>query len=199
MRPEGEIRIYEAADPRAVVQVLTQAGIAMRSASVISAPWASISSIISGSAMACAMTVTIIRMVEQITAGELKQKCTDYLHLRSDQPQKAAAVLEQTLKITRWEMRPEGEIPAQQGQTDAQPLLHAHGVAANRLFLPGRQAHQLQNFFRLPLRAVQGGHLRLHRSKRRGQVHHPQAPVRAGPAHPSQSKGKESAKFTRPA
>ena len=50
------------------------------------------------------------RMVEQITAGELKQKCTDYLHLRSDQPQKAAAVLEQTLKITRWEMRPEGEI-----------------------------------------------------------------------------------------
>ena len=29
MRPEGEIRIYEAADPRAVVQVLTQAGIAL--------------------------------------------------------------------------------------------------------------------------------------------------------------------------
>ena len=34
------------------------------------------------------------RMVEQITAGELEQKCTDYLHLKADQPQKAAALLE---------------------------------------------------------------------------------------------------------
>ena len=50
------------------------------------------------------------RMVEQITAGELEQKCTDYLHLRTDQPQKAAALLERELRLTRWEMRPEGEI-----------------------------------------------------------------------------------------
>lgn len=50
------------------------------------------------------------RMVEQITAGELEQKCTDYLHLRTDQPQKAAALLERELHITRWEMRPEGEL-----------------------------------------------------------------------------------------
>ncbi|USF28234.1 Bacitracin transport ATP-binding protein BcrA [Firmicutes bacterium ASF500] len=50
------------------------------------------------------------RMVEQITAAELEQKCADYLHLRADQPQKAAALLERELKLTRWEMRPEGEI-----------------------------------------------------------------------------------------
>ncbi|MEY8388750.1 ATP-binding cassette domain-containing protein [Oscillospiraceae bacterium 38-13] len=50
------------------------------------------------------------RMVEQITAGELEQKCTNYLHLRTDQPQKAAALLERELHLTRWEMRPEGEI-----------------------------------------------------------------------------------------
>ena len=50
------------------------------------------------------------RMVEQITAEELEQKCTDYLHLRTDQPQKAAALLERELHITRWEMRPEGEL-----------------------------------------------------------------------------------------
>ena len=50
------------------------------------------------------------RMVEQITAGELAQKCTDYLHLRAEQPQKAAALLERALHLTRWEMRPEGEI-----------------------------------------------------------------------------------------
>ena len=50
------------------------------------------------------------RMVEQITAGELTQKCTDYLHLQTDQPQKAAALLERELHLSRWEMRPEGEI-----------------------------------------------------------------------------------------
>ena len=50
------------------------------------------------------------RMVEQITAGELAQKCTDYLHLQTDQPQKAAALLERELRLSRWEMRPEGEI-----------------------------------------------------------------------------------------
>ena len=50
------------------------------------------------------------RMVEQITAGELAQKCTDYLHLQADQPQKAAALLERELRLSRWEMRPEGKI-----------------------------------------------------------------------------------------
>ena len=50
------------------------------------------------------------RMVEQITAAELEQKCTDYLHLRTGQPQKAAALLERELHLARWEMRPEGEI-----------------------------------------------------------------------------------------
>ena len=50
------------------------------------------------------------RMVEQITAGELAQKCTDYLHLQADRPQKAAALLERELHLSRWEMRPEGEI-----------------------------------------------------------------------------------------
>ena len=50
------------------------------------------------------------RMVEQITAAELERKCADYLHLKADQPQKAAALLERELHLTRWEMRPEGEI-----------------------------------------------------------------------------------------
>ncbi|MCI8913721.1 MAG: ABC transporter ATP-binding protein [Lawsonibacter sp.] len=50
------------------------------------------------------------RMVEQITAGELAQKCTDSLHLQADQPEKAAALLERELRLSRWEMRPEGEL-----------------------------------------------------------------------------------------
>lgn len=50
------------------------------------------------------------RMVEQIAAAELEQKCTDYLHLRCGQPQMAAALLEKELRLARWEMRPEGEL-----------------------------------------------------------------------------------------
>lgn len=50
------------------------------------------------------------KMVEQITSEELEQKCADYLCLKTSQPQKAAALLEQELHLTRWEMRPEGEI-----------------------------------------------------------------------------------------
>ena len=49
-------------------------------------------------------------MVEQITSAELEQKCTDYLHLRASQPQKAAALLEKEFQLLQWEMRPEGEI-----------------------------------------------------------------------------------------
>ncbi len=50
------------------------------------------------------------RMVEQLTSAELEQKCADYLRLRTGQPEKAAALLEQALGIRRWEMRPEGEM-----------------------------------------------------------------------------------------
>ena len=50
------------------------------------------------------------RLVEQITAAELDQKCADYLRLKADQPRKAAALLERELHLTRWEMRPEGEL-----------------------------------------------------------------------------------------
>ena len=50
------------------------------------------------------------KLVEQITAEELAQKCTDYLHLRCDQPRKAAALLEREFCLLKWEMRPEGEI-----------------------------------------------------------------------------------------
>lgn len=50
------------------------------------------------------------RMVEQITAAELEQKCADHLHLKTGEPQKAAALLERELHLSRWEMHPEGEI-----------------------------------------------------------------------------------------
>lgn len=83
-------------------------------------------------------------MVEEITAGELAQKCTDYLHLRADSPQKAAALLERELHLTRWEMRPEGEIRIYEavdtkavGQILAQAGIAVEEMALHRQDLEG--------------------------------------------------------------
>ena len=86
------------------------------------------------------------RMVEQITAGELAQKCTDYLHLRPDQPQKAAALLERELHLSRWEMRPEGEIriyEAADARAVGQILAQA-GIAVEEM---GLHRQDLESYF----------------------------------------------------
>ena len=86
------------------------------------------------------------RMVEQITAGELEQKCTDYLHLRAEQPQKAAAVLERELRLTRWGMRPEGEIriyEAVDTKTVGRILIQA-GIAVEEM---GLHRQDLEGYF----------------------------------------------------
>ena len=86
------------------------------------------------------------RMVEQITAAELEQKCTDYLHLRPDQPQKAAALLERELHLSRWEMRPEGEIriyEAADARAVGQILTQA-GIAVEEM---GLHRQDLESYF----------------------------------------------------
>ena len=50
------------------------------------------------------------KMAEQITADEVEKKCADYLYLRTNEPQKAAALLERKFRLSRWEMQPEGEM-----------------------------------------------------------------------------------------
>ena len=85
-------------------------------------------------------------MVEQISAGELQQKCTDYLHLRPDQPQKAAALLERELHLSRWEMRPEGEIriyEAADARAVGQILAQA-GIAVEEM---GLHRQDLESYF----------------------------------------------------
>ena len=84
------------------------------------------------------------RLVEQITAAELEQKCADYLRLKADQPRKAAALLEQELHLTRWEMRPEGEIRIYEavdatavGQTLAQAGVAVEEMGLHRQDLEG--------------------------------------------------------------
>ena len=86
------------------------------------------------------------RMVEQITTAELEQKCTDYLHLKADQPQKAAVLLERELHLTRWEMRPEGEIRIYEAvdlKTVGQILASA-GVAVEEM---GLHRQDLEGYF----------------------------------------------------
>lgn len=86
------------------------------------------------------------RMVEQVTASELEQKCTDYLHLRTDQPQKAAALLERELRVARWEMRPEGEIriyEAVDAKAAGQVLAQA-GIAVEEM---GLHRQDLESYF----------------------------------------------------
>ena len=86
------------------------------------------------------------RMVEQLTAAELEQKCADYLHLRTDQPEKAAALLEQAFGLTRWEVRPEGEIRIYQAvdsKAVGQVLAQA-GVAIAEL---GMHRQDLEGYF----------------------------------------------------
>ena len=86
------------------------------------------------------------RMVEQITAAELEQKCTDYLHLKADQPQAAAALLERELHLKRWEMRPEGEIrlyEAVDSKAVGQVLTQA-GIAVEEL---GLHRQDLEGYF----------------------------------------------------
>ena len=85
-------------------------------------------------------------MVEQITTAELEQKCTDYLHLKADQPQKAATLLERELHLTRWEMRPEGEIriyEAADPRAVVQVLTQA-GIALEEL---GLHQQDLESYF----------------------------------------------------
>ena len=86
------------------------------------------------------------RMVEEITGGELAQKCTDYLRLQTDQTRKTAALLERDLHLSRWEMRPEGEIriyEAVDAQTVGRILIQA-GIAVEELSL---HRQDLESYF----------------------------------------------------
>lgn len=86
------------------------------------------------------------RMVEQITADELSRKCTDYLHLRAGLPQKAAVLLEREFSLTRWEVRPEGEIriyEAVDAKAVGQVLAQA-GIAVEEL---GLHRQDLEDYF----------------------------------------------------
>ena len=86
------------------------------------------------------------RMVEQITAEELEQKCADYLYLKASQPQKAAALLEREFRLSRWEMRPEGEIRIYQA-VDARAVGQALAQAGIAVEALGLHRQDLEGYF----------------------------------------------------
>ncbi|MWC30218.1 ABC transporter ATP-binding protein [Paenibacillus sp. MMS18-CY102] len=49
-------------------------------------------------------------LLEQLTAAELNAKCQHYLHIKVDQPDKAAAIIETGLHTTAYEVMPDGVI-----------------------------------------------------------------------------------------
>lgn len=68
------------------------------------------------------------------------------MHLRADRPQKAAALLERELQLTRWEMRPEGEIRIYEA-VDAKAvgqILTQAGLAVEEL---GLHRQDLEGYF----------------------------------------------------
>ncbi len=86
------------------------------------------------------------KMIEQLSAQELEQKCTDYLHLRTAQPKKAAAILEREFTLRRWEMRPEGEMriyDAVNMKSVGQALAQA-GIAVEEM---GTHQQDLEGYF----------------------------------------------------
>jgi len=86
------------------------------------------------------------RLVEQMTAEELEQKCADYLHLRVDQPQKAAALLERDFHLRRWEMRPESEIRIYES-VDAKVVGQALAQAGIAVEEMGLHRQDLESYF----------------------------------------------------
>ena len=93
-----------------------------------------------------ARTLTVTDNGIGMTAAELEQKCTDYLHLRPSQPEMAAALLERELHLKRWEMRPEGEIriyEAADTRAVGQVLAQA-GIAVEEM---GLHRQDLESYF----------------------------------------------------
>lgn len=50
------------------------------------------------------------RLLEQLSANELNEKCQQYIHIKVDDPNKATTILETQLKTTHYEVLPDGII-----------------------------------------------------------------------------------------
>ncbi|MDO4297142.1 MAG: ATP-binding cassette domain-containing protein [Lachnospiraceae bacterium] len=86
------------------------------------------------------------RLVEQISADELAQRCRDYLYVKVEQPKEAAVLLEQKLGIDQYEVYPEGELRIYD-ECDGRAvgrLFAQNGIVAEELF---RHQQDLESYF----------------------------------------------------
>ncbi|MHA7966691.1 ATP-binding cassette domain-containing protein [Paenibacillus sp. CAU 1782] len=76
------------------------------------------------------------RMLEQLTAGELKEKCRQYLHIQVDEPAKALAVLNEELQSPDCRLEEDGTILLRESDVQA-------GQVSAALFRAGLEVRQL--------------------------------------------------------
>lgn len=94
------------------------------------------------------------RLLEQLTAQQLNDKCRQYLHIKVNDPLRAAEVLARELDITEFEVRPDGEIRifrdvSQPGRFSS--VLAASGLILEQLMPMGEP---LESYF---VRRIGGG------------------------------------------
>lgn len=104
------------------------------------------------------------RMLEQLTAGELKEKCSQYLHIQVDEPAKALEVLNGELLSRDYRMEADGSILLRDRDVQA-------GQVSAALFKAGLEVRQL---------ATRGEDLEHYYTKLIGEASHGQsAAIRA--------------------
>lgn len=90
------------------------------------------------------------KMVEQITAQELKARCSDYIALQTPDAKRAAALLEEKLGLHEYEVLPQGEIhitPAAGTRVevaDINAMLAQNGVAVQSI---ATHQQELEDYF----------------------------------------------------
>lgn len=86
------------------------------------------------------------RMVQQITAAELEDRCRDYITLQTQDPHRAAAVLEEKLGLSGYEVLPEGVLhlydPVESSAVVA--VLSENGVPVGSI---GTHRQELEDYF----------------------------------------------------
>ena len=86
------------------------------------------------------------RMVQQITAAELEARCRDYITLQTQDPHRAAAVLEEKLGLSGYEVLPEGVLhlydPVESSAVVA--VLSENGVPVGSI---GTHRQELEDYF----------------------------------------------------
>ena len=86
------------------------------------------------------------RMVEQITAADLASRCRDYIAIKTSDPHRAAALLEERLHLHEYTVYPEGELRLYDAADPARvnAALLEGGVAVQSI---GIHRQELEDYF----------------------------------------------------